>query len=87
MQFKTEFDAAWAYPTKLFVVNVSEWRYMKPEVKKSKCCRCGICSLYCPTGCIEDMGKYFDVNLNHCKGCGLCSRTCPVHAIRMVMEV
>jgi 2-oxoacid:acceptor oxidoreductase delta subunit (pyruvate/2-ketoisovalerate family) len=86
MKLKTKFDAAWAYPTKLFVINVGEWRYMRPVVKVAKCCRCEFCSLYCPTGCIEEKGNHFEANLLQCKGCGICARTCPIHAIKMVME-
>ena len=87
MEFKTQGDAAWAYPPKLFVINVGEWRYMRPVVRVSKCSHCEMCSLYCPTGCREDKGTHFEADLGHCKGCGVCARTCPIHAIKMVREV
>lgn len=86
MKLKSKFDAAWAYPTDLFTVNVSEWRHMHPVFREAKCCACGTCSLYCPTGCVEQRGEHFEASLDHCKGCGVCAQVCPVQAIRMVME-
>ncbi len=87
MKEKTNFHTAWAYPEKLFIAKVNEWRYMRPVVKASKCSRCGTCKIYCPTGCIEETGRYYGPNLDYCKGCGICAQVCPVSAVKMVMEV
>ncbi len=86
-EFKTDSDTAWAYPQKLFTLKVSEWRYAQPVVKTAKCSGCGMCSLYCPTGCIVEKDGYFAPDLDYCKGCGICARICPAAAVVMVMEL
>ncbi|MBT9159683.1 MAG: NADH-dependent phenylglyoxylate dehydrogenase subunit delta [Chloroflexi bacterium] len=86
MEFKTKYQAPWAEASDLFILPVSGWRSHKPVVKTSKCRHCGGCYLFCPTGCIEDKGVYFEANVDYCKGCGLCAAECPVMAIAMIRE-
>jgi 2-oxoacid:acceptor oxidoreductase delta subunit (pyruvate/2-ketoisovalerate family) len=86
VEFKTKYEAAWAEGSNLFVLAVGEWKVQKPLVKAAKCCHCGTCYLFCPTGCIEDKGIYFEANLDYCKGCGTCAVECPVMAIAMVRD-
>jgi len=77
----------WADSKELFTIASGDWRAVRPMVKVSKCCHCGTCYLFCPTGSIRDAGKYFEADLSYCKGCGICARECPVSAITMVAEV
>ncbi len=84
MKFKTKYEGPWADASDMLVLPVGEWKSQKPVVKGSKCCHCGTCYLFCPTGCIEDKGRYFEANLDYCKGCGICARECPVKAISLV---
>ena len=89
VQFKTTvYEGPWmqAFPLTR-VLKVGDWRFQRPVVKVGKCRQCGLCYLYCPTGCINDRGTYFDAELDFCKGCGICARICPVDAIRLVREV
>jgi len=85
MKFKTKYPGPWVDidKTELLTSDVGDWRYRSPEVEKSKCSHCGQCYLYCPTGCIEDKGPYFEANLAFCKGCGICAKVCPIEAIKM----
>ncbi len=85
MKFKTKYPGPWVDidKTELLTSDVGDWRYRSPEVEKSKCSHCGQCYLYCPTGCIEDKGSYFEANLAFCKGCGICAKVCPIEAIKM----
>lgn len=88
MSFKDrEYQQAWADSEELFSVDTGDWRAERPVVKASKCCHCGACYLFCPTGSIKDIGNHFEADLTYCKGCGICARECPVNAIRMLAEV
>ena len=63
------------------------WRSEKPIFDKSKCIKCGMCSIFCPEGCIEQNAEgYFEANLFYCKGCGICARECWPQAIAMIEE-
>ncbi|MFC1906132.1 4Fe-4S binding protein [Chloroflexota bacterium] len=62
------------------------WRTERPVVNAEKCCRCGWCYLYCPSGCVEEKDGRFEPNFDYCKGCGLCASECPIDAIEMVPE-
>ena len=86
MKFKTKYETQWASPEKLYIVKTSEWRYQKPVTTTVNGSHCGICYLFCPTGCIKDEGSYFAPNLEYCKGCGICARLCPADAIEMIRE-
>ncbi len=63
--------------------NPTDYTYAKfPELNKSKCKKCGICSNACPENAIfQAKGQYPIFNLDLCSGCGLCSLKCPYGAI------
>ncbi len=67
-------------------IKVCEWRFQRPEVNIAKCCHCGSCELFCPTGCINKNKHSFEPDLEYCKGCGLCARVCPTRSVKMVSE-
>ncbi len=83
MKVETEYEGAWAHGDRLFIVETGDWKSEQPLVKRSKCSQCGTCYLFCPTGCIKDVGTRFAIDLDYCKGCGICARLCPVGAIKM----
>lgn len=87
MKVESRYEGEWGDSAELFVVDTGDWKSERPLVKTNKCCGCGTCYLFCPTGCIKDMGTYFAVALEYCKGCGICARLCPVDAITMVRDV
>ena len=64
-----------------------DWRSQRPTYDFKKCIKCGLCSIFCPEGCIEQNEEgYFEANLFYCKGCGICARECWTQAIAMVEE-
>ena len=73
IEFRIKYEGPWSEGSDLLVLPVGEWKVQRPLVKEPKCCHCGTCYLFCPTGCIEDKGTYFEANLDYCKGCGLCA--------------
>jgi len=86
MKFQSEYDAPWSSSAELHVLNTGEWRYQRPVIDGTKCIQCAACSLFCPTGCMKDIGDQFTADLDFCKGCGICARICPVGAIAMERE-
>jgi len=86
MRFMTKGEVAWASSENQFVIKTKDWRYQRPIMKEDKCNHCGICSLFCPSGCIEESENHCIVDLEYCKGCGICARLCPKEAIKMEME-
>lgn len=85
-EIKTKYGGPWAVGPELLTLDVGDWKAQHPVVNRSKCCHCGTCYLFCPTGCIEDKEAYFEADLNFCKGCGVCAAECPATAIAMVRE-
>ena len=86
MDFETKYSGPWIDTDRndLLTHSVGEWRYRSPEFDTDKCTHCGICYIYCPTGCIEEEKEaYFTADLAFCKGCGICAKVCPVIAIKM----
>ncbi len=64
-----------------------DWKSQHPEWDNKKCIKCGICSLFCPEGCIQlQPDGYFSANLFYCKGCGICAHECWTQAISMHEE-
>jgi pyruvate ferredoxin oxidoreductase delta subunit len=64
-----------------------DWKSQHPETDNKKCIKCGICSLFCPEGCISQRPDgYFYSNLFYCKGCGICAQECWTQAISMHEE-
>jgi 2-oxoacid:acceptor oxidoreductase delta subunit (pyruvate/2-ketoisovalerate family) len=66
------------------------WRTFKPVVT-DKCVACGLCTWYCPEGCItiKDMGagkKKAVIGYDYCKGCLICIGQCPSKAITAERE-
>lgn len=59
------------------------WRYMKPEIDKSKCIGCSTCVPFCPEAVIEVKDKKAEIDFEYCKGCGVCASVCPAKAILM----
>lgn len=85
-KIETKYAGPWAAGPELLILDVGDWKSQRPVVNRSKCCHCGTCYLFCPTGCIDDKGTYFEAGLSFCKGCGICAAECPVRAITMVRE-
>lgn len=86
MPFVSPFPTAWADPRNPLNLPTGEWRYQRPLTRLEKCCGCGLCALFCPTGCKQDRGSYFTADLTYCKGCGICAQVCPIEAIALVRE-
>ncbi len=78
------YEGTWTDNDKIFARTTGTWGTHTPVINSSKCCKCGWCSLYCPTGSMVDKGRYVATDLKYCKGCGVCARECPVNAIVMV---
>lgn len=70
-------------PTEGAAGQTGTWRVFRPVVDKEKCNACGLCSMYCPDGVIDED---LNVDLRYCKGCGICANECPKKAITMVRE-
>ena len=87
MNFKSKYYRLWGAAASKWLDNkTGSWRTVKPVVNAEKCCRCGWCYLYCPSGCVVENDGRFEPNFDYCKGCGLCAAECPVEAIEMVPE-
>lgn len=86
MRLTSKYAGPWGYGQDLHAIKTGEWRYQRPVTKAGKCCQCGTCYIFCPTGCIADQGTHFAADLEYCKGCGLCAKLCPVSAIALVRE-
>ena len=64
-----------------------DWRAQRPMWDHDRCIKCGICSLFCPEGCVSQNEQgYFEADYYYCKGCGICARECWTQAITMVEE-
>ena len=58
MEFETDYQGPWLdiNEQNKMVVDVSKWRYQRPVTNAAKCCSCGTCYIFCPTGCIDERG-------------------------------
>jgi pyruvate ferredoxin oxidoreductase gamma subunit len=64
-----------------------DWRAQRPVWDHDRCIKCGICSLFCPDGCVSQNEQgYFEADYYYCKGCGICARECWTQAITMIEE-
>jgi pyruvate ferredoxin oxidoreductase gamma subunit len=62
-----------------------DWKSQHPVWDDKKCIKCGICSLFCPEGCVKQNNEdYFRADMFYCKGCGICAHECWPQAISMV---
>ena len=86
MQRRHKYEREWFTAGPVLGKPVMDWRYQRPMTRKEKCCNCGWCALYCPTGCIHEENGRFVRALQYCKGCGICVRECAVGAITMIPE-
>jgi len=86
MQFKLKYEGNWVESERVVSLPTGLWRFQKPVMKTGKCCQCGWCYIFCPTGSVHEKDGYFVVDLENCKGCGVCASVCPNYAIAMVKE-
>jgi pyruvate ferredoxin oxidoreductase delta subunit len=86
IDFTIKHEACWAELIHTMSVPTGTWRFQRPVINERKCCLCGWCHIFCPTGSILEKAERFIVDLDYCKGCGVCSFICPNAAIRMVKE-
>lgn len=64
-----------------------DWRSSRPIWNLNQCIKCGVCTLFCPEGCIAHRkDQYPEADLEYCKGCGICVRECFTGCIRMEEE-
>ncbi|WP_292352169.1 4Fe-4S binding protein [Methanomethylovorans sp. PtaU1.Bin093] len=56
---------------------------MSIEVNRYKCGYCGACVGVCPSGALELVETWIEVDMN-CSRCGLCAKICPVGAIKVI---
>jgi pyruvate ferredoxin oxidoreductase delta subunit len=60
------------------------WRSDKPVWTFEQCIKCGVCTVFCPEGCLKPNEEGFPiVNLDFCKGCGICVAECFTGCIAM----
>ena len=86
-KFIMKTEGAWSDANELLLcLDTGSWRTERPVLEIEKCNYCGLCALYCPPQCLNDMGDHFVPNLDFCKGCGICAKECPRGAIAMVPE-
>ena len=88
MAKKTKYNVPWAetHNVPIYTPKTGDWRTERPVTNTKKCNQCGLCYLYCPTGCVIEADSHFRADLDYCKGCGICSFECPTKAIIMIRE-
>ena len=84
-----------AKPGTTLINLTGSWRTFRPRYDFDKCIGCGICSGFCPEGCIVmlerknkdgEIEKKYLPDYDYCKGCGICAENCPKEAVEMVLE-
>jgi len=56
---------------------------MSVNVNRYKCGYCGACVGVCPSGALELVETWIEVD-NTCTGCGVCAKICPVGALAVI---
>jgi pyruvate ferredoxin oxidoreductase delta subunit len=68
--------------------HTGSWRSAHPAWEPAQCVGCGVCTVFCPEGCLSfapgETAPHAD--LDYCKGCGICAHECVTGCIRMVDE-
>ena len=86
MELKLKYEGPFGDVGKIIAMPTGGWRHKRPVIKAEKCCQCGWCHIYCPTGSVIDETQGVNIDLSYCKGCGICASICPVDAIMMIAE-
>jgi len=64
-----------------------DWRSSRPVWSLEKCAKCGVCTVFCPEGCLKMRPDgYPEADLNYCKGCAICVTECWTGCIAMQEE-
>ncbi|MBN2342533.1 MAG: 4Fe-4S binding protein [Deltaproteobacteria bacterium] len=64
-----------------------DWRSSRPVWNFDQCVKCGVCTVFCPEGCLSiDAKGYPQVDLDYCKGCAICVTECWTGCISMEEE-
>lgn len=58
---------------------------MSVEVNRFKCGYCGACVGVCPTGALELIETWIEVD-DSCTSCGVCAKICPVGALEVKVK-
>ncbi|MBW2029204.1 MAG: 4Fe-4S binding protein [Deltaproteobacteria bacterium] len=86
VRLRLRFEGNWVESDKIITIPTGSWRFQRPVTRLDKCCQCGQCYIFCPTGSILEKEDRFAIDLKNCKGCGICARVCPNAAISMIEE-
>ena len=64
-----------------------DWRSSRPICKFEQCVKCGVCSVFCPEGCIAMQSDGLPLaDMEFCKGCGICVVECWTGCIHLEEE-
>lgn len=64
-----------------------DWRSSRPIWQFDKCVKCGVCSIFCPEGCISMQTDGLPLSdMEFCKGCGICVVECWTGCIHLEEE-
>ena len=64
-----------------------DWRSSRPVWEFEKCVKCGVCSVFCPEGCITMQKDGLPLaDMEYCKGCGICVVECWTGCISLQEE-
>ncbi len=65
-----------------------DWRSSRPIWNYDKCIKCGVCTVFCPEGCLAMRKDGFpESDMEFCKGCAICVTECWTGCIHMEEEV